>query len=208
MDATVKLCVRAGVKVGAHPAYPDLQGFGRREMNLAPEEVEAFVLYQVGALLALCRAEGVPLRHVKPHGALYNAAAADPALAAAICQAVLAVDPALAVVCLAGSAMAGVVRAHGLRCAEEAFADRGYTAQGALLPRGQPGAVLDDPEEVAARASRMAREHTVIAAGGGAVRVAADTLCLHGDTPGAAALAAAVRGRLLRDGVAIRALGA
>jgi UPF0271 protein len=206
MRATVRLARRHGVAVGAHPSYPDRAGFGRERMTRTAEEVRGDVAAQVRALLSVCRGEGVPLVHVKPHGALYNAAAGDPALAQAIAEAVRGIDPGLVVVCLAGSPMAGVVRRLGLVCAEEAFADRGYTARGTLLPRGQPGALVEDPEAVAERASRMARERVVVADDGTLVTVRADTLCLHGDTPGAAALAEAVRARLRRDGVEVRAL--
>jgi len=206
MRVTVRLARRHGVAVGAHPSYPDRASFGRERMARHPADVAGDVTAQVRALLAICGDEGVPLTHVKPHGALYNAAAGDRALALAIAGAVRAIDPGLAVVCLAGSAMAEVVRAAGLTCVEEAFADRGYTARGTLVPRGQPGALIEDPEEVAARASRMARERRVVAVDGTAVAVNADTLCLHGDTPGAAALAAAVRERLRRDGVEVRGL--
>jgi UPF0271 protein len=204
---TIRLAKRHGVAVGAHPSYPDRAGFGRAPMDRSPNAVRDDVVYQVGALKALCHAEGVALVHVKPHGALYNAAAQDPEIAAAIAEAVRSVDPGLLVVCLAGSPMVRVVRGLGLACAEEAFADRGYTAQGTLMPRGQPGALIDAPAAVAERASRMARERRVVADGGLEISVTADTLCLHGDTPGAAALAAAVRKRLERDGVEVRGLG-
>jgi UPF0271 protein len=203
---TLRLAKRHGVAVGAHPSYPDREGFGRRHMARQPEAVEGDLLYQLGALAALCRAEGVALHHVKPHGALYNAAAGDLTLAAAVARAVLAFDPSLLVVCLAGSPMAGLVRGLGLACAEEAFADRGYTPGGALQPRDQPGALIEAPDQVAARALRMAQERTVVAVDGTVVAVAADTLCLHGDTPGAARMAAAVRAKLLAAGVELRAL--
>jgi UPF0271 protein len=206
MRTTVQLARRHGVAVGAHPSYPDRAGFGRERLTRAPTEVRADVAAQVRALLAICREERVPLVHVKPHGALYNAAAGDADLARAIAEAVRLVDPGLVVVCLAGSPMVALVRGMGLACAEEAFADRGYTALGTLVPRGQPGALLVDPAAVAERASRLARERSVMAADGTMVPVAADTLCLHGDTPGAAALARAVRERLRADGVAVRAL--
>jgi len=206
MRATVRLARRHGVAVGAHPSYPDRAGFGRERLARAPADVRADVVAQVRALLAVCREEGVALVHVKPHGALYNAAAADAELAHAIGEAVREIDPGLVVVCLAGSPMVGLVRGMGLACAEEAFADRGYTARGTLVPRGQPGALLVDPATVAERASRLARERSVKAADGTVVPVAADTLCVHGDTPGASALARAVRERLLADGVAVRPL--
>jgi len=204
--ATIRLAARHGVAVGAHPSYPDREGFGRVPMVRSPEDVRDDVLYQVAAVRAFCAAEGVPLVHVKPHGALYNTAAQDPVLAAAICEAVRQVDPGLVIVCLAGSPMAGVVRSLGMRCAEEAFADRGYTPEGTLVPRGRPGALVDDPGAVAERVAAMARERRVTSVSGTPVTVAADTICLHSDTPGAAVLAAAIRARLTRDGIEVRAL--
>jgi UPF0271 protein len=204
--ATIRLAARHGVAVGAHPSYPDRAGFGRAPMVRSPEEVRDDVLYQVAAVRAFCAAEGVPLVHVKPHGALYNTAAQDPVLAAAICEAVRQADPGLVIVCLAGSPMAGVVRSLGMRCAEEAFADRGYTPEGTLVPRGRPGALVEDPGAVAERVAAMARERRVTSVAGTPVTVAADTICLHGDTPGAATLAAAIRARLTRDGIEVRAL--
>ena len=204
--ATIRLAARHGVAVGAHPSYPDREGFGRAPMVRSSEEVRDDVLYQVAAVRAFCAAEGVPLVHVKPHGALYNTAAQDPMLAAAICEAVRQVDPGLVIVCLAGSPMASVVRSLGMRCAEEAFADRGYTPEGTLVPRGRPGALIDDPGAVAERVAAMARERRVTSVAGTPVTVAADTICLHGDTPGAAVLAAAIRARLTRDGIEVRAL--
>jgi UPF0271 protein len=204
--ATIRLAARHGVAVGAHPSYPDREGFGRAQMLRSLEEVRDDVLYQVAAVRAFCASEGVPLVHVKPHGALYNTAAQDPTLAAAICEAVRQVDPGLVIVCLAGSPMAGVVRSLGMRCAEEAFADRGYTPEGTLVPRGRPGALIDDPGAVAERVAAMARERRVTSVAGTLVTVAADTICLHGDTPGAAALAAAIRARLAQEGIEVRAL--
>jgi UPF0271 protein len=204
--ATIRLAARHGVAVGAHPSYPDRAGFGRAPMVRSPGDVRDDVVYQVAAVRAFCAAEGVPLVHVKPHGALYNTAAQDPALAAAVCEAIRQVDAGLVVVCLAGSPMAGVVRSLGLRCAEEAFADRGYTPEGTLVPRGKPGALVEDSAAVAERVSAMARDRRVTSVAGTAVGVAADTICLHGDTPGAALLAAAIRARLVRDGVEVRAL--
>ena len=204
--ATIRLAARHGVAVGAHPSYPDREGFGRVPMVRSPEDVRDDVLYQVAAVRAFCAAEGVPLVHVKPHGALYNTAAQDPVLAAAICEAVRQVDPGLVIVCLAGSPMAGVVRSLGMRCAEEAFADRGYTPEGTLVPRGRPGALVDDPGAVAERVAAMARDRRVTSVAGTPVTVAADTICLHGDTPGAAELATAIRARLTRDGIEVRGL--
>lgn len=206
MRRTVRLARAHGVAVGAHPSYADREGFGRRALEVPPDRVRDEVAYQVGALAALCRAEGARLVHVKPHGALYNAAAQDPALAGAVCLAVREVDPSLVVVCLAGSRMVEVARGLGLACAEEAFADRAYTAAGTLVPRSAPGAVIEDPAKVAERASLIAREGRVTAQDGSVVRLRAGTLCLHGDTPGAERLAAAIRARLAADGVEVRPL--
>jgi UPF0271 protein len=157
---------------------------------------------------AFCRAEGIPLTHVKAHGALYNAAAEDEALARAIGEAVRGVDPALAVVCLARSRMADVIRTMGLPCVEEAFADRAYSAKGALVSRRVAGAVIKDVDQVAERASRMVRERQVIAIDGTVVPLEPQTLCVHGDTPGAERIVLAIRRRLEADGVRIRSVGA
>jgi 5-oxoprolinase (ATP-hydrolysing) subunit A len=207
MRRTVRLARRHDVAVGAHPSFPDRVGFGRRELSATPEEVRDDVTYQVGALWAFCRAEGVPLRHVKPHGALYNLAARDERLAGAICEAVRAVDPALAVVGLAGSRMAEVARRMGARWVGEAFADRAYAPDGALVSRRVAGAVIADAEAVAERVVRLAREGRVVAVDGTELRIEAGTVCLHGDTPGAVGLARAVRGRLEKEGIEVRAPG-
>jgi 5-oxoprolinase (ATP-hydrolysing) subunit A len=203
MRRTVRLARAHRVAVGAHPAYADREGFGRRALDVDPELVRDQVVYQIGALWAFCRSEGARLVHVKPHGALYNTAAGDPALAHAICDAVRVVDPALVVVCLAGSRMAEQARRFGLACAEEAFADRAYTSQGTLVPRTQKGALIHDPQEVADRALRIVREQRVTSIDGHAVSLRAQTLCIHGDTPGAEHLAAAVRARLEAEGVVV-----
>jgi UPF0271 protein len=206
MHQTVRLARKHGVAVGAHPSYPDRAGFGRRFMAASHEEVRDDVTYQIGALWAFCRAEGVPLTHVKAHGALYNAAAQDPALALAICEATRDVDPALTVVCLARSPMVEVARGLGVRCAEEAFADRAYTSAGSLVPRGTPGAVIRDPEKVGERVSMMVRERRVVAIDGAVIPIDPETICVHGDTPGAAQLVAAIRARLEADGVSLQSL--
>ena len=206
MRETVRLARKHGVAVGAHPSYPDRAGFGRRYMAASPDEIRDDVTYQIGALWAFCRAEGLPLSHVKAHGALYNAAAQDRALAKAICQATRDVDPGLIMMCLARSPMAEVARELGLRCAEEAFADRAYTPTGSLVPRSTPGAVIRDPEQVAERVSVMARERRVVAIDGSVIPIEAGTICVHGDTPGAARLVAAIRARLAADGIAVRPL--
>lgn len=204
MRRTVELAARHDVSVGAHPGYPDLQGFGRRVLALTPAEVEAWVLAQIGALAAIARAVGVSLQHVKAHGALYNTASDDPALAMAIARAVRAYDADLVLVARAGSLQASVGREVGLRVAEEAFADRGYDPQGRLLPRGGPGALLTDPRAAAARAVDLMRASGLSAADGTWLRLRAHTLCIHSDTPGAAALAAELRAALAQAGIQIR----
>ncbi len=206
MERTIALAARVGVAIGAHPGYPDLAGFGRRAMALSTAEIEATVLYQVGAVAAFARAAGIELRHVKAHGALYNRAAHDPEAAAAIARAVRRFSPSLVLVGLAGSALVDAGREAGLSVAEEAFADRGYEPDGSLRSRHLPGAVLDDPAAAAAQALAIVRG-VVTASDGSALAVRADTLCVHGDLPGAAARARAVRDALLAAGVDIRAPG-
>jgi UPF0271 protein len=206
MERTVELAVRAGVAIGAHPGYPDLAGFGRRAMALSPAEIEAAVLYQVGAVAAFARAAGADLRHVKAHGALYNRAARDPGAADAIARAVRRFSGDLVLVGLAGSALVAAGREAGLEVAEEAFADRGYEADGSLRSRDLPGAVLDDPAAAAAQALAIV-QGAVTASDGRPVALRADTLCVHGDLPGAAARARAVRDALLGAGIEIRAPG-
>ena len=206
MARTVALARQNGVAVGAHPGYPDLQGFGRREMSLAPDELEACILYQLGALGAFTRAAGVPLVHVKPHGALYNTVARDSRLADAVARAVAAFDAYLVVVTLPDSALGQAARSLGLRVAREGFADRAYRADGTLAPRSQPGAVIHDPAQVAERAVRMVTRGEVLTANGQAIPLRVDTLCIHGDTPGAAGIAAQLRAALEAAGVQIAPL--
>ena len=203
MRATVQLAHRHGVAIGAHPGFQDLSGFGRREMHLSPAEVENLVAYQVGALAGIAATEGARLRHVKPHGALYNMAARDAALAGAIARAVRSVDPSLVLFGLSGSELIAAGERAGLRVASEAFPDRGYRADASLTPRSAADAVITSPERVAARAVTMAAG-TVTTGDGQVVVVKADTLCIHGDTPGAAALARAVREALTAAGIAVR----
>jgi 5-oxoprolinase (ATP-hydrolysing) subunit A len=203
MEATVALCRDAGVAVGAQPGYPDLLGFGRRPMSFPPDEVESLVRYQIGALHAFTRAAGVELRHVKPHGALYNQAAADPVLAAAIARATAGFSRELLLFGLASSEpMRSAAADVGLRYVPEAFADRRYLADGSLQPRSEPGAVLTDPADAAAQATAIARG-SVSSADGTTVALVAETICCHGDTPGAVAIAAAVRSALDGAGVPI-----
>jgi 5-oxoprolinase (ATP-hydrolysing) subunit A len=204
MEATVELCRRAGVAVGAQPGYPDLLGFGRRAIPFSPDEVESLVRYQIGALEAFCRAHEVEMQHVKPHGALYNQAAADPALAAAIARATARFSRELLLFGLASSEpMASAAADAGVRFVPEAFADRRYLADGSLQPRSETGSVLTDPTEAAAQAVAIALEESVTAADGHRTSLRAESICCHGDTPGAVEIAAAVRGALEAAGVAI-----
>jgi UPF0271 protein len=202
MHRTVVAAAERGVAVGAQVSYPDLVGFGRRRMDVDPDDLVADVLYQVGALDALCRAAGTGVRYVKPHGALYNRIADDPVQAAAVVEAVRATG--LPLLGLAGSAADDAARAAGVPFVAEAFADRAVTAVGRLVPRGEPGAVLHDVAHVAARAVRMVVERRVTAVDGSTVDLDTRSLCVHGDTPGAVELARAVRAALLAAGVELR----
>jgi 5-oxoprolinase (ATP-hydrolysing) subunit A len=193
------------VAVGAHPGYPDLAGFGRREMSLSPAELRSAVRYQVGAVAAFT--SGRRLQHVKPHGAMYNRAARDEAQARVIVEELLDYDERLIHVVLAGSVWERIAREAGARVAGEAFADRAVLPDGSLVPRSEPGAVIHQPDLVAERAVRIAREGMVRALDGSDISIAADTLCIHGDTTGAPALAALVRRELERGGIDVRAMG-
>jgi UPF0271 protein len=205
---TVELAARYGVGVGAHTSFPDLVGFGRREMNATPAEVENDTIYQLGAIAGFCRAAGVPLRHIKPHGALYNMAQKDPKLAEAIVRGVAAFDRQLLVFAQPGSALEQAAQAAGLTAVSEVFADRAYTPDGALASRKLPGAVIHDPEQVAARAVRMAAQGSVVALDGTEVPLRAETICVHGDTPGAVDLIRRIRQQLEAAGISVRAAGA
>jgi UPF0271 protein len=193
---TCAAAARAGVTVGAHVGYRDLAGFGRRFVDVAPSDLADDVVYQIGALQALARVAGTRVRYVKPHGALYNAIVRHAGQARAVVQAVAAVDDALPIVALPGSVVADEARAAGLRVVAEAFADRGYLADGTLVPRSRPGAVLHDPAVVAERVVGMVRDRTVRSVDGEVVRLDVESVCVHGDTPGAVAMAAAVRSAL------------
>jgi UPF0271 protein len=208
MHRTVKAAFERGVSVGAHPSLPDLQGFGRRAMRISPDEVYALVLYQTGALAGFCRALGGRLSHVKAHGALYNMAAQDRELAGAIASAVHDFDPALVLFGLAGSEVVRTGRAAGLDVANEVFADRSYQPDGSLTPRTQPNAMISDVQASLRQVERMLREGRVRAVDGTDVPIEADTICIHGDEPGAAEFARELRALLDRVGIAVRAPGA
>jgi len=206
MDRTVALALERGVRVGAHPGYDDRANFGRRELDVPNDEVENLVLYQVAALDGFVRARGGRLLHVKAHGALYNRAAREIDLARAIARGVRRYRQDLVLVGLAGSRLLDAAEELGLSAAGEAFADRRYLPNGALMPRGQAGSVLTDPGVAAAQALQIARDGFVTASDGSRLAVAARTLCLHGDTPGAPRIAATVREQLERAGIAVAPL--
>jgi UPF0271 protein len=206
MDRTVLLCRQLGVSVGAHPGYPDLAGFGRRDLAIGADELRASLLAQIGALGAICRARGVDLRHVKAHGALYNRAARDPSLAAVIAGAVRSYSADLVLVGPPGSALLEAGDFAGLPIAAEGFADRAYEADGSLRSRQLPGAVHADPTVAAAQAVAIVRDGRVRASTGEELQLQVDTLCVHGDTPNAADIAAHVRAALDEAGVEVRAL--
>lgn len=204
MRRSVELAVHHGVALGAHPGYRDLAGFGRRSLDASPAELADELLYQLGALDGLARAQGTRVRYVKAHGALYHRLGADPAAAETFAAALAAYDPTLPLLGAPDSELERAARTAGLRFAREAFADRGYAPDGTLLPRGAAGAVLTDPAEVARRAVELATTGG-LAVDGGAVELAPDSICLHGDTPGAVELARRVREALAAAGVELRA---
>jgi UPF0271 protein len=205
MAMSVGLALRHGVAIGAHPGYDDREGFGRRPRDLTPELVVELMLYQLGALSAIAAAAGASLGHVKPHGALYNQAESDRSLAVAIITGIRAFDPTLRLVGRAGSAMQQAAQALGHAFTAEAFADRRYRPDGSLLPRSQPDAVLVDPDRVAAQVQGLVTQGQVVASDGSRVPVMFESLCLHGDTPGAPSLAASVRHELEALGVTVSA---
>ncbi|TXH72032.1 MAG: LamB/YcsF family protein [Lysobacteraceae bacterium] len=204
---TLRLCMSHGVAAGAHPGYPDPEHFGRRELEMSPQKIGEEIRAQLQRIAIIADAESVPLVHVKPHGALYNRAARDAEVAHAIATAVRDVDPTLILVGLSGSQSTRAGAAIGLRVAHEVFAERGYAADGTLLPRGVAGAVLDDSGEAVTQALRLVRDGMVIADNGAQLALRADTLCLHGDRDHAAAFARALRIALEQAGILILGLG-
>jgi UPF0271 protein len=195
MRDTVILAREHGVAVGAHPGFPDLEGFGRREIQVSARDVEDFVVYQVGALAAIAAAQGVRLQHVKPHGALFNMAVRDAALADAIARATAVIDPTLILFGLPGSEIVAAGRRAGLRTANEGFADRAYRPDGTLVPRQEAGAVIHDPDTVVLRVARMVKDQAI------------DTICVHSDTPGAADLAARIRAAFEEARIDVKPIG-
>lgn len=206
MNTTVKLAKEHDVAIGAHPGYPDLMGFGRRKMAVTPEEASAYMLYQVGALEAFAKAHGLTLQHMKLHGAFYNTACVDPKLANAIIDSIEAWNPDVYLMVLSGSYIAKEAKRRGLRVIEEVFADRGYTDEGTLVPRSEPGAFVNDPEEAVTRIIRMIKEGTVTSNTGKVIPITADSVCVHGDNPEAVAFAKAIREGLESEGIIVRHL--
>lgn len=201
---TTQRAAEMGVAIGAHPGYPDLQGFGRRALTMSSEELAATIIYQLGALAGFAGCAGADLRHVKPHGALYNLAAREPEVAETVARAVASFDPELAIVTLPGSILAEAARSQGLAVAREGFADRAYTAEGTLVPRSVPGAVIHDPSQAARHAVQMTTQGKVETLDGRVIRLEIDTLCVHGDTPNAPEIARRLRSALEDAGVEIR----
>ena len=204
MEKTVALCKKYGVRAGAHPGFPDLVGFGRRNMSLSPKEVKASVMYQIGALKAFCSGAGIRLCHLKPHGALYNMAAKDYELAKAICQAVKEVDDSLILLALSGSEMLRAAKDTGLLAASEVFADRAYQNDGSLVPRSREGALIEDEDLAVRRVIRMAKEGVVEAIDGSIVSIEADSVCVHGDGAKALEFVKKIREGLLEAGVEVK----
>jgi UPF0271 protein len=198
---TCEQAAQRGVVVGAQVSYNDLAGFGRRFIDMHPDDLMADVIYQIGAIQGLCAAAGTSVRYVKPHGALYNAVVHHEAQAVAVVEAVRRTNPTLPVLGLPGSILLEAAASVGIQAVSEAFADRGYTAEGTLVPRSEEGALLHDPDEVAARVVALVTTGRLTAADGTEIEVSAESVCLHGDSPGAVAMATAVRSALARAGV-------
>ena len=205
MRKTVQLAERHNVAVGAHPSFPDLVGFGRRNIDASPEETKNDITYQIGALQAFTNTR--TLQHVKPHGAMYNRAVHDEPLARAVCEAILEFDPSLILVSLAGSHWAKLAKDMGLRVAREIFADRALNPNGSLVPRSQPGSVLHDVNHVADRSIQMIREGKATTIDGRTIDVQADSICIHGDTPGAVEMAKTLRQRLEDESITVTPMG-
>ncbi|WP_226341147.1 LamB/YcsF family protein [Gemmobacter serpentinus] len=199
--ATLRQAVARGIRIGAHPGYPDLAGFGRRAMDMASPDLIAGLVYQIGALEALARLAGGRVAYVKPHGALYNTAAQGGAQGDAVITALLAHTPRLPLMMLAGSPLLAQARVAGLPVIAEAFADRAYLPDGQLVPRNLPGAVLHDPDLIAARMLRLAREGVIEARDGSLIALEAQSICVHGDSPGAVAIASRIRAQFKAEGV-------
>ena len=203
MEKTIAMAEKADIRVGAHPGFPDLMGFGRRNMVISPEEAKAYTLYQVGALAAFAQAKGCRLQHVKPHGALYNMAAKDYELSRAICEGIYGFDKNLIVLALSGGELARAAKDMGMRVAQEVFADRAYEEDGTLVNRRKEGAMITDEEEAISRVIRMVKEKKVTAVTGNDISIEADSVCVHGDGQKALAFVERIRAALQKEGIAI-----
>jgi 5-oxoprolinase (ATP-hydrolysing) subunit A len=203
MEKTIHLAVKNHLGIGAHPGFPDLSGFGRRNMDVSPKEARTYVMYQLGALAAFAAAEGTSLQHVKLHGAFYNMAAVNKELALEVAKAVYDVDKNIILLGLAGSEMVKAARQIGLKAAEEVFADRAYQADGTLVPRKVPGSVIHDKAVAIERVKEMILEGTVTAISGEKVAIKADSICVHGDNPEAVSFVRLIREALIKDGISI-----
>ncbi|MBA7571687.1 5-oxoprolinase subunit PxpA [Candidatus Atribacteria bacterium 1244-E10-H5-B2] len=203
MRYTVKLAKENNVAIGAHPGLPDLQGFGRRNMDITPEEAKNLIIYQIGALQAIAKSEGLNLQHVKPHGALYHMVASDKKLGQAVAEAILEIDKDLILVCLAGSEIIDIALKSGLRVAREGFADRAYNSDGSLVKRSITGAVISDPDIIARRVIKMIDQQKVETADGKTIDLQIDTICLHGDNKNALNVVRAMRKILTKEKIKI-----
>lgn len=208
IERTIKLALENNVAIGAHPAYPDLQGFGRREMNLSAEEIKSFVFYQVSALKGMTEALGGKLQHVKAHGAMYNQASNNYEMAKAIAQAIHLIDPEIIFMGLANSVMIEAANEIGLQTASEVFADRAYTQQGMLVSRSLAGAVIHDSKYCNERVLQMLKNGTVQDIEGNTIAIKADSICIHGDNPTAIELAKSLNKHLTQNGISIQSLNA
>ena len=206
MKKTVEMASNAGIQVGAHPGFPDLMGFGRRNMSVTPEEAKAYTLYQLGAMNGFCRAVGMTMQHVKPHGALYNMAGKDYVLAAGICEAVREFDPELIVLALSGGELLRCAQDMGLRAASEVFADRAYEEDGSLVNRRKEGAMITDEDLAIERVIRMIKEQKVTAITGRDIGIKADSICVHGDGPKALAFVQKIREALKAENIELAPL--
>ena len=203
MRDTVKMAAQSGIGIGAHPGFPDLMGFGRRNMSVTPDEAAAYVTYQLGALYGFCKSQNVSIQHVKPHGALYNMAGKDYALARAICEAVYQFDPEIILLGLTGSEMIRAAEDVGLSCANEFFADRAYEEDGSLVNRRKPGAMITDEQEAIDRVIRVIKEQKVTAITGKDISLKIDSICVHGDGVKALQFVQMIRNRLKEENVEI-----
>lgn len=204
MAHTVAMAKEHGCSVGAHPGFPDLMGFGRRQMQITPEEAKDYIIYQVGALAAFCRSQGIRMHHVKPHGALYNMAAVDYSLARAVCEGIYVVDQELVLLGLAGSELLKAAEDTGLRYASEVFADRAYNEDGTLVSRKLPGAVITDEELAVQRVLRMVNVQKVTSITGQDITIRPDSICVHGDNQKALQFVQKIRDALIKEQIEIK----